>query len=470
MARLLRARSGKTQEQFGEEVGVHPSLIAQIEVGNGEPSREQLRAMARAAGLGLEDARELLDEAERLGRLRRGRVEGRLDLLRALPERLREHLFGAFRRLWAQPRPAPLPSSDDRKKAERQWERLAALLPEERLAVVRADDELQNWALCERVCDQSEKAAARNIEDSSALARLGQEIAERVRGPEGFCRRLQGHAAAHGPNVLRVAGELEAARAVLEKAKALWASGSDPFGLLDPGRLLDLEASLCRDERRFDEAVALLDQALVVSHCPERVLIKKGFTLEVMGEYDRSIEALLQAISRIDRQAEPRLWNIAHLNLANDYIHLGRFEEAVQLVEEVRPRVQESGDEIDLIRIGWLEGRLAAGQGRNEEARHLFQQARHEFAALKMWHNVALALLEEAVVLLDEGRTAEVKELALGLKAVFESKGIHREALAALQLFEEAAQREAATAELGRSVVSYLFRARHDKGLRFEAA
>ena len=50
---------------------------------------------------------------------------------------------------------------------------------------------------------------------------------------------------------------------------------------------------------------------------------------------------------------------------------------------------------------------------------------------------------------------------------VFESKGVHREALAALRLFQEAAEREEATADLARRVLGYLFRARHDQGLRF---
>ena len=470
MARLLRARSGKSQEQFGEAIGVHPSLIAQIELGDGEPSRDQLRRMARAVGFELADARDLLAEAERLAHVRRGRMEGKADLLRSLPERLREHLSTALRRLWSLPRPVPTPKAEDRQKAEGQWKRLEALKPEDWLAVVRADDELQNWALCERVCQESVRQASRKVEASAALARLGQEIAERVRGPESFCRRLQGYAAAHGPNVLRVAGELKAARTVLEKAKAQWASGSDPFGLLDPGRLLDLEASLCRDERRFEEAVALLDQALTVSHRPGNILVNRGFTLEVMGEYERSVEALLQAIPLIDRKAEPRLWNIAHLNLANSYCHVGRFQEATDLVRKVRPLVAELKDELDLIRIVGLEGRIAAGLGGATEARALFQQARLQFAGHEMWYDVALLLLEEAVVLLDQGRTAEVKELALGLHQVFESKRIHREAMAALSLFEEAARREAATAELGRSVLRYLFRAQYDKGLRFEAA
>jgi hypothetical protein len=78
-----------------------------------------------------------------------------------------------------------------------------------------------------------------------------------------------------------------------------------------------------------------------------------------------------------------------------------------------------------------------------------------------------LAFLEEAVLLLNEGRTSEVKGLAGELIVVFESKGVHREALAALRLFQEAAERETATADFARSVLSYLFRARHDQGLQF---
>jgi hypothetical protein len=82
-----------------------------------------------------------------------------------------------------------------------------------------------------------------------------------------------------------------------------------------------------------------------------------------------------------------------------------------------------------------------------------------------MWHDVALALLEEAVVLLDEGRTAEVKEVALGLQVIFDANGVHREALAALRLFAEAAKSEAATAEMG---LRYLFRTRNDEELKIE--
>jgi hypothetical protein len=86
-----------------------------------------------------------------------------------------------------------------------------------------------------------------------------------------------------------------------------------------------------------------------------------------------------------------------------------------------------------------------------------------------MWYDVALALLEIAALLLEEGRTAEVKELTPALAQVFESRDIHREALAALRLFQVAAERETATADFAHRVLRFLFRARHDEGLRFRA-
>jgi tetratricopeptide (TPR) repeat protein len=366
--------------------------------------------------------------------------------------------------------PQPCDLAAARLRAQELWQNLAGLSQKRRLAAVRTSERCQTWYLCERVCEETELQLAREVAPAAALARLAREIADRVRGPEGWCRRVQGLAAAAGPNVLRVAGELEAARAGLAEAKSLWESGSDPYGVLDPGRLLDLEASLCRDERRFDKALSLLEEALPISHHPGRVLIKRGFTYEVMGEYGRAVETLLQAFPRIDHQAEPRNWNIAQLNLANVFCHLSRHKEALDLVEEVRPLVAELGDKIDSFRILWLDGRIAAGLGRPRDARGLFAKARRKFAAEKMSYDVALLLLEEAVLLLNEGKTAEVKLLIQDLNAVFEDKGVHREALATLRLFHASAECENATVELARRVLAYLYRARYDQGLRFTSS
>jgi tetratricopeptide (TPR) repeat protein len=366
------------------------------------------------------------------------------------------------------PLPADLEAA--RWHARELWSLLEPLPEDQRLTVVRVAGEFQHWALVERVCEESVVQASRNVERSASLARLAQKIAERVQGPEEWRNRVQGFAAAHVANALRVQGELKAAEAMLDRAKRLWESGDDSAKALDPGRLLDLEASLRRAQRRFEEALLLLDKALKVGRCPERYLIKKGFTLEAMGQYERALETLLQAESLVEHQGDQRLLYMLRFNLAVIFCHLGRYSETTKPLQQVRDLVTERGDQTELVRVIWLEGRIAAGLGRPEEARRLLGKARREFVLRQMGYDAALALLEEAVLLLDEGRPVEVRALTPSLAEVFDSKGVHREALAALRLFQEAVEREEATAELARRVLGYLFRARYDQGAQFTAA
>ena len=467
VARLLRALAGKSQEKVAEEIGVHPSFIGQIE--KGQPvAREHLERLARSAGITLAQAWEILSRYEVFRQT--SRREGRSPeiLFEQLAAEVRVQAGTAYQRLLALPLPEPLPEAADRLQAEDLWTRLAALSEEERQAVVRVAREFQSWALCEQICQESVAEASRQVERAGALARLAQDVAERVAGPGEWRQRLRGYAAAHVANVLRVSGNLNAADAALDEAKRLWHAGADPASVLDPGRLLDLEGSLRRAQRRFEEALAALDGAIAVGRSPARVLVKKGFTLEVMGDYGRAIEALLQAAPHVERQGDPRLLYMLRFNLAVNYCHTSRFGDAAALMVKVRELATDLGDEVFLVRIVWLEGRIAAGLGRRDEALARLAQARQEFAARGMSYDVALALLEEAVLLLDEGRTAEVKGLAGGLARLFDTQGVHREALAALRLFQEAAEREEATAELAQRILRFLFRARADQGLRFE--
>jgi tetratricopeptide (TPR) repeat protein len=355
----------------------------------------------------------------------------------------------------------------DRQRAADLFGRLENLPHESRLAVVQIAEEFWNWALCERACDASAREASREIERAAAWAGLAQQIAERVRGPESWRHRIQGYATAHAANVLRVSGDLVSAQVALEEAKHSWSAGSDPAGVLDPGRLLDLEASLRRDQRRLPEALALLDEAATVGRHPERALIKKGSTLEVMGRYETAVDALLRALPIVQRKGDRRLEAILYCNLALNYCHLGRFVEAAELADQAATTALETGDAIGALRVTWAQGRIAAGLGKSGEARDLLARARRDFAARGMDYDAALALLEESALLLDLGLAAEVKSVSRELTVLFRSKGVHREALAALRLFHEAAEQDEATAELARRILQYLFRARHDPGLRF---
>jgi tetratricopeptide (TPR) repeat protein len=424
----------------------------------------------RAAVLAVTSCLEALDALEEAGDLTDADLKEIETGMLIASRVIRDGLTRGLRRARSKPVPGyPLPAdlAVHRFRAGEQLERLKSVPAKHRAEVVSQAVEFQTWALCERICEESTRQAARSVEDALAWARLGQQIAELIEGPEEWIQRLQGYALAHVANAMRVGGELKMAETLLEEAKGLWGSETDPERVLDPGRVLDLEASLRRAQRRFEEALSLLDQAATVSHNPGRIMINKGFTLEVMGEYQKAVEVLLHASSLIVEENEGRLRDLLRLNLANNFCHLGRFHEALGLVKAVRPQVAESGYSIDLNRIIWLEGRIAAGLARPAEALSLLAEARRRFSKEGMSYDVALSLLEEAILLLAQGRTIEVKFLTKELVGVFGSKGVHREALAALQLFQDAASGERATVELTRNVLSYLFRARHDQGLRF---
>jgi tetratricopeptide (TPR) repeat protein len=468
MVHLARALTGMTQKEFARHTGIHPVLLSRYESGAVVPHQNFQRALA-GADLTLEEAEELLRhwETRRARRLRQGR--GAEDLLTMIGDTSRSHARRAFQRLLRVSGPPSAPKAEDRTVVPEQLAALRAIPPEHRVSAAKVSRDLQNWALCEAAVLESVEFASRDLKEARVWAQVAVEIAERVKGPEGWCKRVRGYAGGATANILRVTGDHRAAEVELEAAKRLWLAGSDPDQLLDPGWLLDVEGALRRDQRRFDEALSCFDQSRPLSRPAARPLIMKGFTYEVMGEYESAIATLLEAERLLDRQSDPRPWYKQRANLAVLYTHVGRYHEAVDLVAETRQVAIELGDEIDLVRLTWLDGRIAAGLGHRAEALGLLAQAREEFEAWEMWYDVALALIEEAALLLDESRTTEVKALTRELVKVFQSKRIHREALAALRLFQEAVEQDRATFEQARDLLRFLFRARHDQGLRFES-
>ena len=234
-----------------------------------------------------------------------------------------------------------------RRQAEEQFAELKRLSPRSRLAVVRLNREYQNWTLVERCCEAAVEEGSRDLKQSAAWARLALAIAKWVRGPEGWQRRLRGYALAHWANLLKVRGDLPIADLRLEEAKRLWEAGSDPAGLLDPGRLLDLEGSLRKAQRRFSESISCFDEAIPVSRFPERALLMKGATLDYMGDFKQAVATYQKAEVYVDRRGDPRLKNILRFNRGNSLVQAARYDEAAGLVAEMR-RNPEGLGKIDL--------------------------------------------------------------------------------------------------------------------------
>jgi hypothetical protein len=108
------------------------------------------------------------------------------------------------------------------------------------------------------------------------------------------------------------------------------------------------------------------------------------------------------------------------------------------------------------MRVGWLSGRVAVGRGRREEACVAFEQVQAECEAEGQAFAAAIVSLDLAVLYLEQGRTAEVRDLAARMAWILTAGGVKREAVAALRLFCDAAKREAATLSEARRVLGLL--------------
>ena len=75
--------------------------------------------------------------------------------------------------------------------------------------------------------------------------------------------------------------------------------------------------------------------------------------------------------------------------------------------------------------------------------------------------------MELALLHLRAGDLSAVKALAEEIVPLFQAQDVHREATAALLLFQKAVQQEELTVELAEDLASYLKRARENPELRF---
>jgi transcriptional regulator with XRE-family HTH domain len=472
---FLRLTKGWTQARLGEAAGVSPNLLSDYERGRKKLSRQRLERIVAVMGFPADTIERTLGWISEIRFLSAG--PGRpadeerrkiaaiaAELGAGIEKFAREtmtHFIAAGR------------AEMEREQAEALWESLRKRKPAERLKLVEEKLEIRSWALCELICRESAEAARDSADRAVELAELALRIAELAPG-EGIWRsRLQGYAWAHVGNARRVRSDLPGAEEAFRRAAELWQAGASfRPDVLSEARMMDLEASLRRDQGQFAEALDLLDRALAADRgeLTKHLLLKKSTVLLARGDFEEAVATLRRTAQLVDVGDEPRLLLALKFNLAVNLWFLGRYAEVEEQLAGLRELAAAVGNELDLVRLRWLEGRVAAGRGRWGEALAALSRVREEFVSREMAYDVALVSMELANVHLEEGRTAEVRNLARQMMWIFRAQGVPREALAALKLFCEAAERDAVTLDMARRLAEYLFRAQNDPGLRFEGA
>jgi len=253
--------SGDGIVELAQAAGRRPGTISDYERGKKTLSPRTLERLATVMGYPaamIERSRAFIQEARSAaGPVQPAETLGRqIDAFAAGFGRAYED----FARTWLTRFLAEASALETRSQAPFLWQRLRRYKVEERPGVVERNPALQSWGLCELVCEESVKAAADDAGKALELAELALRIATLIPGVEG--QLAQGWAWAFVGNARRVGGNLRAADEAFARSRELWGAGTsgDP-GFLDESRLLDLEASLRREQRRFSEALDLLDRA-----------------------------------------------------------------------------------------------------------------------------------------------------------------------------------------------------------------
>jgi tetratricopeptide (TPR) repeat protein len=472
---LCRHSLPMDQGDFARFAGINPSQLSDYEQGVRAAPRKVQEKAVRAAGLpvfllaGMLRGIRSFRVAAR-GRLRADRIFSAstaaevIDLARLVADVVLGPLTPV--------RPtAEAPAAEDRAAAAALWARLERRRAAERRVLVDELEEYWSWALSERIAAESLGQAPNHPSKALELAELAHLVAEKVPGEELWRSRIRGYALLFEANARRACNDLPGAGEAVTRACTLFEAGApgDP-GLLSGAWGPWIESSVRRDQRRFPEALQRIEEALALDRGELRgqILLGKAWLHEMLGEPEASFSALYEAAPLIDPDREPRNALVLRFNLVVALCALERFEEAETRLPEVQALAEKLGQELDLTRALWLQAKVHAGLGRPAKARDAFEQVRRVFTRRGLTFDYALVSLELALLLLEEGQTVEVSALAVEMLNIFRTQKIEREALAALQLFCEAARRKTATVELARQIVKFLQRAQHDPELRFE--
>jgi transcriptional regulator with XRE-family HTH domain len=477
--KLARGLRGWTQTVLARKAGLSPASVSAYERDAKAPTSRSLKRIAAAVGFSETD---VAAAAALLRRFRDGGQESFVPAQRLPGEWTLAELGSRLASILTDEEAGMAVQSlaavaDDPawQMAAALWQRLSTEPADAVTELLRRDTAFHDAHLCALLCEKSIEATGRSAARALEIAQWSLIVAERA-FHDGPCQeRCCGYACAHLANALRVGGELRRADVSLARALGLWRQGlgAAAVDFLNASRVLAIEGSLRRDQRRLPEAHALLDEALSIDRWGQTasLLIGKAKVVEEMGRYEKALTLLSRASFHLDPAAPPEQLFFIRKNTAVILCHLGRYPEALRLLPEIAAMVQSLDIEgLELLRVRWLTARVAAGTGRAAEAIATLDSVRSEFAALGIAYDAALATLELAEVHARLGDAGTVKALAKESMPIFDEQGVHREARRALAIFCRAAEQDAATSELLRRLVGYLYRARQDPKLRFGVA
>ncbi len=325
--------------------------------------------------------------------------------------------------------------------------------------LVRNTRRYQSWGLAQHLIERCSQAWSTDSRQAEELALLALAIAEQFEPPlyqERILNDLKGRCWVSIGNCRRIATDLKGAEEAFDRASELLAAGTeDP---VEWALYLHRRATLHLYQRRMAEAEPLLRRAIAAfrrigdPHLAGRVMLTLAELHRLRFEPDRAIATLQKAMKVLDLEREPKLALGTRHNLIDFFAEAGRYMEARSLLVKSRELYDRYADPLLRHKLVWLQGRIAAGLGQEQQAEALLERARNTFVAQGMSAYAAVISLDLAEVYARQGRSAEIKQLAEEILPIFQALDIEREALTALLLFQEAATAERVTVAMLRGL------------------
>lgn len=318
---------------------------------------------------------------------------------------------------------------------------------------------------CRRLLERAEEL---RFEDPREALRVAERARDRVaaldREEVGVSNwfALQADAWAVFGSALRSVSDLGDSEGALNVALAFLNAPEirDQANPLAFGHLAQRAAYLRCDQGRFEEALSLIDEAILIykssgaDQAAAGALADRGLILGRAGRKEEAIAQLGEALDRLDPDRNPRNFLAAVHNTA---LYLHELADDSPQVDDLalkwlklayRCHRKLPPESLSLLKLRTLQGLTSVRLGRIEEGIRELWNAQDGFQRLGAAYEQSLTLLHLASTYQVQGDTDEVKRVAAQLFPVFHSLKVDREASAALVLFYNAAQARTATLEL----------------------
>ncbi len=362
----------------------------------------------------------------------------------------------------------------DRARAEALFEELEAHPQNRRMMLIINSRRFHNWFLAElilaRVVDLGFQEPSRALDWAKLAVALAERLPEYPYSP-ALVSDMRARSWGAYANALRINSELNEAGQSFERAEeALECGSGDP---LEEARLLGWKAAYLKSRRQLEASTRLYDRAIRLlrsagdEHLMGRMMADKGTTLSTAGDFEGAIQATEDALRYIDADLDPRAALAAKHNLSLYHHRHGDVDQAMDLLQDILPLYARQNEPMVLLRLRWLEGRLAQTQREFRRAEEAFLEVKRGFVERRIPYEAAAVSFDLATILVEERRFEELAELASEILTVFRTLGIPRETIAAMELFQHAVKAQRVSVSWVAELATYVERSQARPGLPF---